>query len=625
MTGNSVPRHIIAFDTISQRINNRGDEKYYPCDLQLAVASYCKIECGRMQRIQTLCCECNETFWQWVYSRIKMRQTMWIVGHRAIEHFNLLGGWGRVESGELKLKTLVDSDPPSILMLSWKGRTINVCDVRNWGDESVQDIAESVKVTLYPDPDDFSGDLERENYLTARVIAIRDWFGSLLISWNESKLGKFRMTASGLAWSAYKTNHLPRGVLVHNCAESLEMERQALAGGYTRVFRAGDVREKVYVYDVNSLYPSVMLNLQAPCEWRFWLESCTMDQMKRATEKHQVIAEVAVDQEDYPYPARANNERCWPIGRYYTTLCGDELLHAIEHDHIKRIWRVSVYSTFPMFKSWVQDMYGRRLDAAGKGLSHRERMFKLLLNSLCGRLGMRRQGWEWVDWQGWRPQWGTFPFQHPGETAPNTYRSIAGNVQVMTHEAETGESMPAIEAVINANARYRMYRDRKAIGEEHILYQGVDSLHLTEAGHHAMRQLCMDHKNILGAYKLVSVHDYACYRGPMDYSLDDVHTVCGVTVPKGNPHYGNLVWSERDTARLSLHRDPSGIIWVRERERPWGHVHVDGIITEGNRVIPPLIQTDVALQVKVPTLKTVAICPDWSKPHMPYCGDNERK
>lgn len=623
MSGSSVPRHIISLDTLSHRIEGIGTDQYYPSNLRMAVASYTKIERGKMQRIQTLTATMPETFWQWTYGRIKRRQTLWIVGNRVMEHLNLLGMWARIERGELTMDLLVDADPPSILIVRYGDTPITICDTRNWGDESVEDLAESLGDKLYHKPDDFSGDLERQQYLQSRVQVIRDWFGSLLIAWNESKLGKFRCTASGLAWSAYKTNHVPRGVLVHNCKESLEIERQSLAGGYTRVFRAGEYKGKVCVYDVNSLYSSVMLNLQAPAEWKFWLEDCTLDQLRQATEKHQVIAEVAVEQEDYPYPCRVNRERCWPIGTYYCTLCGDELLHAIEHDHIRRVYRISVYWPQQMFASWVTDMYGRRIDAAAKRQTHRERLYKLLLNSLCGRLGMRSQGWDWCDWEGWRPQWGSWSYADAADGIARSYRAIAGHVQCKRDDGETNESMPAIEAVINANARYRMYRDRMAIGEEHILYQGVDSLHVTQEGSDRLLHLLPHSPGRIGHYKLVSQHSYACYRGPMDYTLDDIHTVCGVTMERGKKPDVPLEWEERDTARVSLHRDPAGVVWSTRRSRVWGHLHVDGIITAGNRVIPPLIQTHVSGNGAAPKLDVVVYCPDWSNPHQPYCGDNE--
>lgn len=644
MATSGIPRNIVAVDTLSRPVRDSVRGLQVAHELDVCVASYCRVEKGAMHRVQTITCQSSETFWQWLYKFLRNKQSVWVIGERVSEHFTLLRGWGKIESGELSLEQpkhatgtnvgderctnsdprsiLVDSDPP-FLLIAYRGRSaIHIVDTRNYGRISTEQIAADVGSRLHVRPDEFSGDREREAYLHRRVAAVRDWFGSNVIAWNESGLGQWRHTASGLAWSAYRAKYLTRGVLVHNCEEGLTLERQALAGGYTRVFLSGHVSGPVYVYDVNSLYPSVMMHLNAPAEFSFWRESNTLDDLRHYSQRYQLIAECAVESTDYPYPSRCDCERCWPHGRYFATLCGDELLHAVKHNHISKVYRMAAYWPVPMFESWVRDMYAARINAASQRITHKERMYKLLLNSLCGRLGMKKSGWESTQWSGYRPQWGLWTYTPEGEESPNVYRAVAGNVQIRLPESETLESMPAIEAVINANARYRMYRHRQQVGEQHVLYQGVDSLHVTEAGHLRMLELGLVGQNELGKFKPVSTHERAVYRGPMDYSLDGKHTVCGITLADDSSPTVPLEWDERDTARLMLTRDPAGHVWVSRKRRVWGHTHTDCIVGADGRTSPPILLGGELHRTLTPEIASRLASADVWCGDGPYSHDN---
>ena len=650
--GSAVPRNLVFVDVKAETRAEAGKPGAYLSRLDFGVAHSVRWQNDQIERWQKLVFNSAAQFWTWFQTRHRANISMWIIGYKIAQIFTLISGWDQVDSGFYSLTSrptggkelardeadtpeaasgwFVDSDPPTIILLHHKGCVVHVVDIRNYANLELDEIGACVGENIPENPGRDGSYSAWENYINCRAIAVREWFLRLVEWWKREDLGQWRHTIGALSMGSFRHKFMRSQILIHNCAEALELEREALVGGEFRSFFCGKVEPflssaatvqaktrrrpipirsgPVYVYDVNSLYPAVMRSGLFPRELAAWKETGSIDDLQSWRAHLSLIARVRVESPDCAYPIVYDRERFWANGAFWTTLCGPELLAALDAGHVKSVGRIAAYYHGRLFTDFVDFFHARRVAAIMDGKAALEKYCKLILNSLAGKWGQRSHLWEFVNESapaGMR--YGTFPSINDDGEITN-YRVISGYVQQEQLLGEALESAPAIEAFVNAYGRAFMATVRKAVGEEHIFYQASDALHVDEIGHENLRPFVETVRAELGKFALVGKFNRGEYRGPHDYTLDEKVVVAGRKCRESATRKGGYEQLEEETLKSVILREPGGFLRTRLVRKKWGGFHPKGLWLPDGRVIPAHFQ-EGALRVGVLTEPRSAAAP----------------
>jgi len=211
--------------------------------------------------------------------------------------------------------------------------------------------------------------------------------------------GKLKMTIASCGMDVYRRRY-HRFILKHE-TEILKDEKYyefvygAYFGGRTEIFSRGTIKN-AKVYDINSLYPFVMLLLfPFPPSIReilnpndninFSLKFKGLSKVNITTPKYM----------KYPYLPKkhkvgGSKKLLFPLGTWTGTYTHFELNRAIELGYkINKVYKTYIYKkSFYPYKEYVKDLYNLRM-IYKKQNSNMELGIKLLLNSLYGKFGQR--------------------------------------------------------------------------------------------------------------------------------------------------------------------------------------------------------------------------------------------
>ena len=208
------------------------------------------------------------------------------------------------------------------------------------------------------------------------------------------------LTFPQFTYRLYRKRYLPTTLKQTTNELSMTLERLSYMGGRTEVFDFNRY-SFAYVYDFNSLYPSIMNNNIFPVSVvREIMPSCArgfsfielFDEISIAHENNQgVIAEVTLDLPKSKIgivPVRYNDKLCFPNGQFTTALCSPEL--KMIQEYITEIKQLVVYEMKDIFSEYIYYCYEERQKAKDENDEIMNWFWKLLMNSLYGKFGQRR-------------------------------------------------------------------------------------------------------------------------------------------------------------------------------------------------------------------------------------------
>jgi hypothetical protein len=212
---------------------------------------------------------------------------------------------------------------------------------------------------------------------------IYDEFG---INITESK------TISGLSMNIYLSNFYDKIFKIKEIKGEIENEiRKAYFGGIVVLNKKGKLinnGNNAYYYDFNSFYPSLMLKdmpvgnpiLSSSKELDSYFGFCYAE----------IIPPVGLD--NYLIPYRDKDGNVYFPSEKFSGIYFSELLKASRYYGYK----INVLGGFKfekgidIFSSFVNNLYKSRMEAKIKGETSLQYTFKLILNSLYGRFGMKQ-------------------------------------------------------------------------------------------------------------------------------------------------------------------------------------------------------------------------------------------
>ena len=287
-----------------------------------------------------------------------------------------------------------------------------------------------------------------------------------------------KITLSSLALSIFRMKYYDDSnwpIHIPNRNEDLFI-RRAYYGGHTDTYIP--YGEDLYYYDVNSLYPFVMKEFAMPGGKPVWhnnLVNKDLDSLFGFIEAYVECPET-IKRPFLPYRDE-NNTLIFPTGKFIGVFYSEELKYARDLGYT--VFPLSGYLFEKMdspFKDFVSKLFESRLEARNAGNDALAFVYKILMNSLYGRLGInpKSTATEISDEKRYKALLRNSEFIFGDMLSENNY-------VVSYHTNKTGSdywnppknSAVQLAAAITASARIHMY---PYISREDSYYTDTDSV-----------------------------------------------------------------------------------------------------------------------------------------------------
>ncbi len=368
----------------------------------------------------------------------------------------------------------------------------------------------------------------------------------------------------------------------HSVKEVSTLERASYFQGTVRCNYIGEVSGPVYCYDINSAYPAVMLDGLVPTELIEWdTNDKPRDPLCRGPLTN-VIAEVLVTT-GYPrYPMRVGSHACYPVGTFWTTLCGPELEYAYRRSELQRIGRHARYELGNLFGKFITEFWRLRSDYQARKNAVMGDLCKIMMNSLAGKFGQRTGKWRKRSDLIAPFPWGRYDEYNKDTGKWGYYRSLAWLVEESVEQGEHPNGFPAVAAWVTSLARVRMLNILEKIQDGgRIYYSAVDSIH----GDSGINSRLLESDEVgdkCGQLRQELVASQATYRGIANYSLDGQMHVAGLPAQATVDESGRMVTRHLEARPPEGKHNGFGRITentlIRTITPPYlhGHVNADG-------------------------------------------------
>ncbi len=593
------------------------------------VSRHSRIESGTNGRIKTFYGTSGKEWVAWLKVRLRHEGVTWIVAHRMGDLLRRIGFFALIDDGELSLVPPGEPEfyldrygkkikPPSPLVLASdlptaikvftdQGQKMIFCDLRNWIDCDLEELAASLRTERLPDVEGKASDASRYDALI-RDLEIQERAFLAYLAWVKSRgVNEFRLTAGAQSMALFKIRHRKITPTDDGEPEVAKLVRVGLWGGkvvarfvgHCKLDRArpgrndicpaGPEREEtpggLYHLDVTGLYASLMQSREFPHKLIEWNQSPSEPDCGPPYFGSDLVASVLIKSDKDTYPVKDGRRTLWATGSFWTTLAGPELARAIRTGCV-RGW--GLYARFEMasqFKSYIDEIWQLRDHARKSGDLMFSRVAKVFINSLWGKFAARTPLWTETEDPGFGERWGVFPLVDPDEGTITWFRALAGVYQEQTKPVDSPDAYPAISAWLTSYGRVFLDDLIRVAGDREVLYVAVDALVVTELGFYNLCLAGQIEPDRLGKLRVTGRHRLGKFGGYNRYWLDGVRHVSGLKASAVEIRDG--VYCQDDGGRLVpalLAGERDGLISVRRtidfsRNIVYGKVAHDGWVT----------------------------------------------
>ena len=467
----------------------------------------------------------KDSFWSWLDDRTRARQKYLLYAHNMHYDWAVLDGWGELTKRGWSCPSPFFSSTTFILKWKRDRRKIWALDSGNIVKVPLRVLGDRLGLPKL-DTDVHTDDLEAlSTYCHRDVEILAKW----VLEWRrfvrENDLGNYRPTLAAQAMSAFLHRFNQTDIYIHDRPYVYRLEREAYRGGLCLPFYIGSLPTADYTQvDVNSMYPHVMRSGLFPCKLRATGAALPPSDLPSLLRKGCMVAEVVVETERQGIPCN-QGDLLYPIGTFRTVLTTPELRMAMREGKIRRVGRWSLYDSAPLFRDYVDWMYGHRFAFMESGDDVGSYLCKLLGNSLYGKWGQRSEtATEIGECDSMECCLDRVIDADTGKFW--TEARANGKIWRIDRQPESANSFPAIAAHVTAMARLHLWKLIREAGDKHAFYCDTDSVLVDETGLAALEHH-MDERR-LGALKVEATADHGIIHGPKDYIFGDKRRLKGV-------------------------------------------------------------------------------------------------
>lgn len=361
----------------------------------------------------------------------------------------------------LQVGTWCLEDPPNIITFWLWGEPCRITwwDARNWGVPSG----------------------EGERSLAYDVRRLAGWYRELCTLTCSAGGGAPSVTAAAWALSAFRRQHYDGGIYVHSNRDALALEGLAYIGGRCECYRLGRWPGVWTMVDMRSAYLWAAANVAVPVRLIDGPQRYRgMDRLHPPAGQG-VIAHCLVDVWEPVAPYRRGHDVVYPLGRFWTTICGPEIALVEQYGIICEVDGAAIYETDYALAKWACAIYALRIRAESCGDKAVSAAIKAAGVALIGKLGQRKRSWDRVsqfDGGGaYGEVWGADAVGRPCR-----YRYIGGECWQAVDRGWSEEACPAIAAWITSATRARLWELQMQAGRNHVAYCDTDCLIVDDTG-----------------------------------------------------------------------------------------------------------------------------------------------
>lgn len=479
----------------------------------------------------------TQDFWDYVAHIASSRMggdrgSLVVVAHNIGYDVQATGGAARLLRAGWRCEPPYSKGPIFIWRFSKDHRTITLLSSTNWYQAKLDDVGEAYGIRKL-DTDTQTDDMDALRVYCKRDVEIlRVAVIGLIHFLRDNDLGPWADTISSVSFKSFRYRFMRHSIEMHVDPEATGLERAAYHGGRTECAFIGDVLElPVYCVDVNSLYPSVMLDRLYPVRL-LEVRHGDVTLLREAVETGSlVIADVRLSIERPALP-HVDDKLLFPVGTFRTTLCSPELQIAFREGTVHEVFGWSVYEGAPIFADFIAFMYRSRLKAREEGKEALSRLFKDLGNTLYGKFGQRRENWVCLgEAEPGSPIAATETFVDKDGNAV-TERIFGGYRWTIDGPLlEAFNSFPAIAAFVTSYARCVLLGGMRVAGDldpeakdarasREFFYCDTDSLFVSQRGYDRLLAAQMIDPMALGKFKMEGREDaHVVFRGAKFYEF----------------------------------------------------------------------------------------------------------
>lgn len=279
---------------------------------------------------------------------------------------------------------------------------------------------------------------------------------------NVAEIDRFGYTIGSTAMKVFRTIGMENEILIPQDPELKDLLREGYKGGRVEVFNSGYF-DAVRVYDINSLYPAVMVSNHVPISDRGeWVEKFMPNSVG--------VYRIAFRQHRTSIPpvllVRGKGEYAGE-GVYFSPEI--ELLKSVDPTaEIEVLTGFVFYDTEILFRDYVEKLYALRLADSHGALSL---MCKFLLNSLYGKFGQKAEREQIVKVDDWSELCNMVD-----GGAVVTPLNIDAGIYGLKHATFCGHEHVGIAGIITSAARVALYRGILSAWPN-VAYCDTDSVH----------------------------------------------------------------------------------------------------------------------------------------------------
>ena len=349
--------------------------------------------------------------------------------------------------------------------------------------------------------------------------------GGVMLKFQELNWDKYHidiegvMTVSALSMKIFRMCYFdPNRFHIHIPNRNQDtFIRRGYFGGHVDVYIPAG--ENLYHYDINSLYPFIMKSCAMPCGvpvWKNNLERVDLDSLFGFLEAF-VVCPPTLSRPFLPYRDKFGT-LIFPTGQFIGVFYSEELKFARELGYQIIPLRGYLFEKKESpFKSFIEDLYSSRMEAKKAGDEPMTFIYKILMNSLYGRLGMNPESTvtEICDEKKYRELLRKDGFQSADILNKEYIRvSYTTNSHFIDDEEWKAPKMSAVQlaAAITACARIHMFPH---ISRPDCLYTDTDSI---VTGSPLPNDLVSSYE--IGKFKLVCKALTGIFLSPKSYLLE---------------------------------------------------------------------------------------------------------
>lgn len=524
------PKRLIFFDTES--FIHDPDENLEKHSLRLGACIF--VELDDEQKVifeEIFVFKTSKDFWDYVERKNVNDVLLWVYAH------NVKYDLANIELDKpLRSKGYTIPAPimnhAFVLNAKRDKKKIKILDTFNYVRTSVKEMAKSVNMKKMEV--DFFNSTEDEltEYCINDVQIIKEFVLNLIRvlstkQKNGKKLGSLKNTTASIAFDVYRHSFITHPVYYHHNDEILKIEREAYRGGMVECFHLNHLETmNYYLLDVNSMYPYVMSTFKLPTvPLAHITKNKNIEDLNKYINSHYVIADVlikvgekSIRRYGLKFEDKENGKRLiFPIGTYRITLHNEELKECLKNDEILEIYEYVVYRSEPCLKKYADYFYQMKQDATNKADYE---IAKLLMNSLYGRLGMRKYINYEISFSG-IPGMEDFNSSYFMDTTPDGKNQILykwGDSFIKSYAVDNEHvknTNIASAGSVTAYARMVLTRYMEIAGYTNVYYSDTDSLVINEVGYQKLLPY-LDPKK-LGFMKMEMMFNNGYINAPKDY------------------------------------------------------------------------------------------------------------